>query len=94
MVAESRNVATWQTFVEAGLGDALYFTANGATANSETITVEKVNARFSFTTPVGNEIDILAYRTGSLPILNTGTIAEDGNIPIIQTGDRNYRDPA
>jgi len=94
VVAESRNVATWQTFVEAGLGDALYFTANGATANSETITVEKVNARFSFTTPVGNEIDILAYRTGSLPILNTGTIAEDGNIPIIQTGDRNYRDPA
>lgn len=63
-------------------------------ANSKTVTVEKVNAIYQFTTPFGNEIDILAYRTGSLPILNIGTIAETGNIPLLQSGDRNYRNPA
>lgn len=63
-------------------------------ANSKTVTVEKVDARFSFSTPVGNVIDILAFRTGSLPVLNIGTIAETGNVPLIQTGDRNYNNPA
>lgn len=63
-------------------------------ANSKTVTVEKVDARYQFSTPVGNVIDILAYRTGSLPILNTGTVAETGNVPLIQSGDRNYNNPA
>ena len=63
-------------------------------ANSKTVTVEKVDARFQFSTPVGNVIDILAFRTGSDPILSLNNSAETGNIPLSQVGDRNYRDPA
>jgi hypothetical protein len=63
-------------------------------ANSKTVTVEKVDARFQFSTPVGNVIDILAFRTGSNPILSLNNSAETGNIPLTQVGDRNYRDPA
>jgi len=96
VVAESRNVATWQTFVGAGLEDALYFTADGATANSETITVEKVDARYQFSVPSGTEIDFLTYRVGSDPILTTGqTITSDNSsFPLSQIGDRNYKNPA
>lgn len=63
-------------------------------ANSKTVTVEKVDARFQFSTPVGNVLDILAFRTGSDPILTLNNVAETGNIPLTQVGDRNYRDPA
>jgi len=63
-------------------------------ANSKTVTVEKVDARFQFSTPVGNVIDILAFRTGSDPVLSLENTAETGNLPLSQTGDRNYRDPA
>ena len=63
-------------------------------ANSKTVTVEKVDARFQFSTPVDNVIDILAFRTGSNPVLSLENTAETGNIPLTQTGDRNYRDPA
>ena len=63
-------------------------------ANSKTVTVEKVDARFTFDTPVGNVIDILVFRTGSNPILTLNNVAETGNIPLTQVGDRNYRDPA
>ena len=63
-------------------------------ANSKTVTVEKVGARFQFSTPVGNVLDILAFRTGSDPILTLNNVAETGNIPLTQVGDRNYRDPA
>jgi hypothetical protein len=63
-------------------------------ANSKTVTVEKVDARFQFETPLGNVIDILAFRTGSDPVLSLENTAETGNIPLTQTGDRNYRDPA
>ena len=63
-------------------------------ANSKTVTVEKVDARFQFSTPVGNVIDILAFRTGSDPVLSLENTAETGNLPLTQVGDRNYRDPA
>lgn len=63
-------------------------------ANSKTVTVEKVDARFQFTTSVGNVIDILAFRTGSDPVLSLENTAETGNLPLTQVGDRNYRDPA
>lgn len=96
VVAETRNVATWQTFVEAGLGDALYSTVISPTANSETITVEKVDARYQFNVPSGTTLDFLTYRVGSDPILTTGqTITSDNSsFPLSQIGDRNYRNPA
>lgn len=65
-------------------------------ANSKTVTVEKVNARYQFSVPTGTEIDFLTYRVGSNPILTTGqTInSENRTFPVSQTGDRNYRNPA
>lgn len=69
-------------------GDALF------SANSKTVTVEKVDARFQFETPFENVIDILAFRTGSDPVLSLENTAVTGNIPLTQVGDRNYRDPA
>lgn len=64
-------------------------------ANSKTVTVEKVDARFTFTdAAVGDVIDILAFRTGSDPVLSLENTAVTGNIPLTQVGDRNYRDPA
>ena len=64
-------------------------------ANSKTVTVEKVDARFTFAdAAVGDVIDILAFRTGSDPVLTLEITAETGNIPLTQVGDRNYRDPA
>jgi len=75
-----------------GFTSAFGTTLNGA--NSKTVTIEKVDARFQFSTPVGNVIDILAFRTGSNPILSLNNVAETGNIPLTQVGDRNYRDPA
>ena len=63
-------------------------------SNSKTVTIEKVDARFQFSTPVDNVIDILAFRTGSDPVLSLENTAVTGNIPLSQVGDRNYRDPA
>jgi hypothetical protein len=63
-------------------------------ANSKTVTVEKVDARFQFGTPVGNVLDVLAFRTGSDPVLTLNIVAETGNIPLTQVGDRNYSNPA
>jgi len=65
-------------------------------ANSKTVTVEKVDARFRFTVAAGTAIDFTAYRVGSNPILIVNqSIANDNNsFPISQVGDRNYRNPA
>jgi len=63
-------------------------------SNSLTVTIEKVNASYKFNAAANSIIDILAFRTGSDPVLITGQTAETGSIPITQVGDRNYRDPA
>lgn len=65
-------------------------------ANSKTVTVEKVGARYQFTVPSNTEIDFLTYRIGSDPILTTGqTITNDNRtFPLTQSGDRNYNNPA
>ena len=55
----------------------------------ETVTVEKVNASYSFTIPGGTVVDILAFRVGSLPVYileNTLSVSKD--IPVSQTLDR------
>ena len=65
--------------------------------NTKTVTVEKVNASTSFTATAGT-YDIFVYRTGSLPIITKAISVNstDGNasIPISQTGDRVYKNPA
>jgi hypothetical protein len=65
-------------------------------ANSKTVTVEKVDARYQFSVASGTQVDFLTYRIGSDSILTTGqTIATDNNsFPISQVGDRNYKNPA
>lgn len=65
-------------------------------ANSLTVTVEKVDARYQFQIASGSTVDFLVYRTGSDPILNTGqSITTDNNsFPSSQVQDRNYNNPA
>jgi hypothetical protein len=65
-------------------------------ANSKTVTVEKVDARYQFSVASGTQVDFLTYRIGSDSILTTGqTITTDNNsFPISQVGDRNYKNPA
>jgi len=65
-------------------------------ANSKTVTVEKVDARYQFSVASGTEIDFLTYRVGSNPILTIGQTITDDNktFPLSQLGDRNYKDPA
>ena len=86
----SASILTTTSF--SGFTSAFGTTLNSA--NSKTVTVEKVDARFQFSTPVGNVVDILAFRTGSDPVLSLENTAETGNLPLTQVGDRNYRDPA
>lgn len=58
----------------------------------ETVTVEKVNASYTFSVTSGEVIDILAFRVGSLPIYQlTQTISATNNsFPLTQTLDRNF----
>ena len=98
VVEESRNVVTWKSFVDLGIGDLLYLNADGPSgaANSKTVTVEKVDARYQFSVADNTQLDFLTYRIGSDSILTTGqTITTDNSsFPISQVGDRNYRNPA
>ena len=82
------TTTTFSTFTSA-------FGSTLNSANSKTVTVEKVDARFTFADAALNDvIDILAFRTGSDPVLILENTAETGSIPLTQVGDRNYRDPA
>jgi len=65
-------------------------------ANSLTVTVEKIDARYQFQIASGTTVDFLVYRTGSDPILNTGQsiTADNNSFPSNQVADRNYRNPA
>ena len=58
----------------------------------ETVTVEKVDASYSFDVSSGEVVDILAFRVGSLPIYQlTQTISATNNsFPLTQTLDRNF----
>jgi len=81
------TTTTFSTFVS-NFGTAL----NGA--NSLTVAVERKDATFSFDTLNNISYDILIFRIGSDPVLLTEQIAVTGNLPISQTGDRNYENPA
>ena len=58
----------------------------------ETVTVEKVNASYTFSVSSGEVVDILAFRVGSLPIYQlTQTISATNNsFPLTQILDRNF----
>ena len=58
----------------------------------ETVTVEKVNASYTFSVSTGEVVDILAFRVGSLPIyqLNQTISATNNSFPLSQTLDRNF----
>lgn len=80
--------------------DAVDFSVFGPGAlpvgNSKTVTVEKIDARFQFDVSTQTTIDILAYRTGSDPILSLGQTITSTNssFPFSQVGDRNFNNPA
>ena len=88
----SASILTTTSF--SGFESAFGTTLNSA--NSKTVTVEKVDARFQFSVPSGTVIDFLVFRTGSDPVLSlNNTIVEgEASFPLTQSGDRNYRDPA
>jgi hypothetical protein len=58
----------------------------------ETVTVEKVDASYTFDVSSGEVVDILAFRVGSLPIyqLNQTISATNNSFPLSQTVDRNF----
>ena len=58
----------------------------------ETVTVEKVNASYTFSVAVGEVVDILAFRVGSLPVyqLNQTISATNNSFPLSQVVDRNF----
>lgn len=87
----STNIVTTETTTPST------FTGITSSTNSLTVTVEKVNATASFTVTNGT-YDIFVYRTGSLPIITKAVVVSDstGNvsIPVVQSGDRVYKNPA
>jgi hypothetical protein len=86
----STNIVTTETTTPST------FTGITSSTNSLTVTVEKVDATASFTVTNGT-YDIFVYRTGSLPIITKAVVVSDstGNvsIPVVQAGDRVYRNP-
>jgi len=63
-------------------------------SNTKIVTVEKVNATQTFSVSSGT-YDIFVYRIGSLPIITKGfQVTENSRIPISQSGDRVYKNPA
>ena len=58
----------------------------------ETVTVEKVNASYTFSVAVGEVVDILAFRVGSLPVyqLNQTISSTNNSFPLSQVVDRNF----
>jgi hypothetical protein len=81
------TTTTFSTFVS-NFGTALN------AANSRTVSVEKTDASYLFTTPVGTEYDVLVFRIASENVLVLKQIASTGNLPLSQSFDRNYRNPA
>jgi hypothetical protein len=58
----------------------------------ETVTVEKIDASYTFDVSLGQTIDFLVYRVGSLPItvLNQTITTTNNSFPLTQTVDRNF----
>jgi len=58
----------------------------------DTITVEKIDASYTFAVPNGEVVDILLFRVGSLPIflLNQTISSTNNSFPVTQTLDRNF----
>ena len=65
--------------------------------NALTVTLEKVDAIASFTVSSGS-YDIFVYRIGSLPIITKNQLVNSANpnvsVPVSQTRDRVYKNPA
>lgn len=61
-------------------------------ASGKTVTVEKVNAVYTFTVGGGTDVDILLFRVGSEPILilEQTISASNNSFPVSQTLDRNF----
>ena len=63
-------------------------------ANSKTVTVEKENVTETFSVGSGS-YDVVVYRTASNPIITKNfSVTENSRIPISQTQDRVYKNPA
>jgi len=58
----------------------------------DTITVEKINATYSFSVASGEVVDILLFRVGSLPVLllNQTISSTNNSFPVSQSLDRNF----
>ena len=102
-VSQRSNLKIFDTYTVDGAPTASAITVTAVASSTsklpdiidspgETVTVEKINASYSFSVSSGEVIDFLAYRVGSLPItvLNQTVSASNNSFPLTQTVDRNF----
>lgn len=99
-----KNLRTFDTFevvsVSASAISVVDVASSGVTqqglldgaASGKTVTVEKIDATYTFSVSAGTPVDILLFRVGSLPILllEQTITASNSSFPVSQTLDRNF----
>jgi hypothetical protein len=102
-VSQRSNLKIFDTYTVVGTPTASAITVTPVASSTsklpaiidspgETVTVEKVDASYTFPVGSGEVIDFLAYRVGSLPItvLNQTITTTNNSFPLTQTVDRNF----
>lgn len=102
-VSQRSNLKIFDTYTVVGTPTASAITVTPVASSTsalpaiidspgETVTVEKVNASYTFSVSAGEVVDILAFRVGSLPVyqLNQTISATNNSFPLSQVVDRNF----
>lgn len=102
-VSQRSNLKIFDTYTVDGAPTASAITVTAVASSTsklpdiidspgETVTVEKVNASYTFEVSTGTVVDILAFRVGSLPVyqLNQTISPTNNSFPLSQVVDRNF----
>ena len=102
-VSQRSNLKIFDTYTVVGTPTASAITVTPVASSTsklpaiidspgETVTVEKVNASYTFSVSLDEVVDILAFRVGSLPIyqLNQTISSTNNSFPLSQVVDRNF----
>ena len=102
-VSQRSNLKIFDTYTVVGTPTASAITVTPVASSTsklpaiidspgETVTVEKVDASYTFPASSGEVVDILAFRVGSLPIyqLNQTISSTNNSFPLSQVVDRNF----
>ena len=102
-VSQRSNLKIFDTYTVVGTPTASAITVTAVASSTsklpaiidspgETVTVEKVDASYTFDVSSGEVVDILAFRVGSLPIyqLNQTISSTNNSFPLSQVVDRNF----